>query len=115
MPLSELTKALIDKKFGQYCEKKIPAAVRNEVRLSYKIRGNNVTLFEERAPWHPDMEEWTTSNIAQVRYNSKKNEWSLYCRDRNSKWHPYALLPPTTDIDKVLKEIDEDPTAIFWG
>ena len=41
--------------------------------------------------------------------------WTLYWADRNSRWHRYDDLEPTTNLDDVLTEINEDPTCIFWG
>ena len=42
-------------------------------------------------------------------------QWTLYWADRNSRWHRYDDLEPTTNLDDVLTEINEDPTCIFWG
>jgi len=39
----------------------------------------------------------------------------LYWRDRNLRFHRYGQLEPSPSIDDLLKEIDRDPTAIFWG
>jgi hypothetical protein len=89
--------------------------VLDKLNLSNKIRGNNVTIFENRAPWHPDMREWTSMAIAQLRYNEKTGKWTLYCADRNDRWHEYYDMEPTKDIGKILAEIDEDPTGIFFG
>ncbi|MBA3071919.1 MAG: DUF3024 domain-containing protein, partial [Nitrospirae bacterium] len=77
--------------------------------------GNSVTIFENRAPWHPDMKEWTSMPIAQIRYDDKTGKWTLYCADRNDKWHEYYDIEPTKNIGEILAEIDEDPTGIFWG
>ena len=41
--------------------------------------------------------------------------WRLYWRDREEGWHEYAQLPFARDVDAILREIDVDPTAIFWG
>jgi DUF3024 family protein len=53
--------------------------------------------------------------IAQLRYDPTALAWTLYWADRNSRWHPYDDLEPTKDLDAVLREIDEDPTCIFFG
>ena len=115
MPLPVLVKTLIEKKIGEYCKKKIPAHILDKVNLSYKIRGNSITIFENRAPSAPDMKEWTSMPVAQIRYDNETGEWTLYCADRNSRWNDYIDLLPTKNIDKILNEIDKDPTGIFLG
>lgn len=115
MPLPVLIKALVEKKVGEFCKKRVPTHVLDKVNLSYKIRGNSVTIFENRAPWRPDMKEWTSMAIAKIKFDEKTAKWTLYCADRNNKWHEYYDIEPTKDIDKILTEIDEDPTGIFWG
>jgi hypothetical protein len=115
MALPILVKTLVEKKVGDFCKKRVPAHVLDKLNLSNKIRGNNVTIFENRAPWHPDMKEWTSMAIAQLRYDEKTGKWTLYCADRNDRWHEYYDMEPTKDIGKILAEIDEDPTGIFFG
>lgn len=87
----------------------------NELNLSYKIRGNSVTIFENREPWHHDMKEWTSLPVAQMRHDDKSGEWTLYCADRNDKWHQYPDFDRTRNIDAIIVEIDRDPKGIFWG
>ncbi|PIQ97857.1 MAG: hypothetical protein COV67_01985 [Nitrospinae bacterium CG11_big_fil_rev_8_21_14_0_20_56_8] len=115
MPLPDFIKSLVEKKVGEYCDHKIPAHLRDKITVTYEIRGNSVTLFENRAPWREEMTEWTKSKVAQMRYDEKKATWNLFCRDRNGKWHPYGSLSPTKNLDRVLEEINDDPTCIFWG
>ena len=114
MALPELVKQLVETKLKKYCKAKIPGHVRDKIRLTYQIKGNNVTLIEER-PYFQDPSIWTESPVAQFRYNAKENEWSLYCRDRNSKWHLFTEFIPSPKFDDLLEEIDDDPTGIFWG
>jgi hypothetical protein len=52
--------------------------------------------------------------VAQPRYSASTHEWSLYWADRNGRWHRYDDLPPGR-VDQVLREIESDPTGIFWG
>jgi len=59
--------------------------------------------------------EWTRSPIAGLRYMKTTRVWSLYWRDRNSRFHAYDLAAPTASIEELLAELDRDPTAIFWG
>lgn len=53
--------------------------------------------------------------IAQFRFDEETRVWALYCADRNTKWHEYYGLEPNKDLDALLKEVDADPTCIFWG
>lgn len=115
MPLPALVKTLVEKKVEEFCKKKVPPHMSKEVNFSYKIRGNGVTIFENRAPWHESMKEWTSMAVAQIRFNGKTGKWTLFCADRNDKWHEYYDMEPTKNIDKILEEIDGDPTGIFWG
>ncbi len=115
MPFPDFIKALAEKKVGEFCEKRVPLHVRHKVNLSYKVRGDSITIIENRPPWRKELTEWTHSKIAQFRYNGKKNTWTLYCADRNSKWRAYKVLPPVGDMDKVFEAIDRDSTGIFWG
>lgn len=115
MPLPALVKTLVEKKVGEYCKRKVPAHALDQVNVLYKIRGNTVTIFENRAPWRPEWKKWTSMPIAQMRYDDKTGKWTLYCADRNDRWHEYIDIDATKNIDKILTEIDEDPTGIFWG
>lgn len=115
MQLPEMVKVLVEKKVGEYCKRKVPPHALHQVNISYKIRGSSVTIFENRAPWHKEITEWTSMPIAQMRFDEKTGKWTLFCADRNDKWHKYLDLDPTKNIDAVLAEIDRDPAGIFWG
>ncbi len=115
MPLPAAVKDLVAKKLDALLGKRVPPHVADKIRLSYTFRGNSVTIWENRVPWTPAMTEWTTSAVAQFRYNPKAATWMLYWRDRNSRWHLYERLRPSKNIDHILAEVDRDPTGIFWG
>ena len=75
-----------------------------------------LTVVECRAPWREDFgPEWTRFPIARLRSTQATKLWSLHWRDRNLRFHNYDLVPPTTDIDELLAELDRDTTGIFRG
>ena len=98
----------------RYCDARVPTKLRNDVRVEVGVRGKSVTIFECRPPWHPNLTEWSKTSVAQLRYDPDAEHWTLYCADRNSRWHRYDFIEPGT-VDDLLGEIDEDPTGIFWG
>ena len=114
MALPVLTRRLVEEKLATYCRKKCPPQLKDQVRLAHKIIGNNVTLFEER-PAFGTPDTWVDIVVAQFRFVPDSKEWSLYCADRNSRWHLYYDLNPQRDFEMLLKEVDDDPTGIFWG
>lgn len=100
----------------RYCESRVPARFRDEARIEAGVRGNAVTIFDCRPPWHPDDAggDWTRTPVAQFRYDPSKTTWTLHWSDRNGRWHPYEHVPPGS-LDDLLVEVDADPMAIFWG
>jgi len=51
-----------------WCDLRSPAELRDEMRVEFKVRGNDVTIYERRAPWHPDVTDWTSAPVARLRY-----------------------------------------------
>lgn len=114
MSLSELIKRQVEQILRPYCEARVPLHARGQVRVNFKVRGNSVTLFEER-PTFFEPKTWVDIVVAQFRFDKESQEWTLYCADRNSKWHRYTEIEPTSEFERLLQEVDEDPTGIFWG
>jgi DUF3024 family protein len=114
MALPELTRKLIEKKIGDYCEWKVPSHVKQKIRIGFKIRGNSVTIIEERPYFHVPS-QWSQNVVAQFRYDPSDHTWALYCADRNSRWCLYSRSVPTKNIDTLLRWVEADPTGIFWG
>ncbi len=94
----------------------IPEDANDLVRYEIDVDARAITIVECRPPWSEDLApEWTRSPIVRLRYTEARREWQIYWLDRNFKFHVYDLVPPTPNIDKLLAEIEADPTNIFWG
>lgn len=88
----------------------------DQVRIEIDVDARAVTVVECRPPWDEGSgSEWTRQEIARMRYTSSTGLWTLYWPDRNSKFHRYDDLGPTRDVTRLILEIEEDPTCIFWG
>lgn len=46
--MDDFTKKRIEKIMDHYTENAVPEHVKSQMKISYKIRGNHVTLIEER-------------------------------------------------------------------
>jgi hypothetical protein len=100
----------------RWCRARVPVHVRDRVRVEVDVAERHLTIVECRPPWRAGMgAEWTRFPIARLRYTKSAGAWSLYWRDRNSRFHAYDSVSPTASIEELPAEVDRDPTAIFWG
>ena len=76
---------------------RVPAEVRDHVRISYDIDRLSVLVYEERPEWrNPD--EWTRCPVAKLRFYRSRGEWELYWMRRDRKWHLYEPAQPCGHI-----------------
>ncbi|PKM97427.1 MAG: transposase [Elusimicrobia bacterium HGW-Elusimicrobia-1] len=114
MSLPENIRVKIENSLRNFCDTMAPPEVRHQLRIVFAIKGNAVTLLEER-PYFRDPSRWTQTNVARFRFVAGRQEWTLYYRDRNNRWHIYTLVKPTKSFAALLDEVRRDPTGIFWG
>lgn len=114
MALSEFEKKRVEKLLTAYCENKIPLHLRNQIRIEFTIRGNEVSLFE-RQPQLQGSSEWISMKVARFKKDPKTETWQLYWADRNSKWRLFPPLPYHRDIEKLLQEVEKNESGAFWG
>ncbi len=98
----------------RFCDKRNPPEFRDVMRLEVNVRGNTVTILDRRPPWEGPG-AWDVSEVARLRYTAKTGLWMLYWSDRDGRWHRYWNFEPTPRVDKLLAEIERDPTCIFFG
>jgi Protein of unknown function (DUF3024) len=101
---------------ARFCRERVPSAMSGQVRLEYEIHGHQVILVERRPPWQsqtPD-EEWLRTPVARFRFVNDPAGWTLDWPDRDDKWHRYQFTSAKT-LAGLLREVDRDPTGIFWG
>ena len=112
MSLPPLIRQLLDATLGAWCDSRVPEHIRDKLRYEHGIRGNKATLYEVRPIWDGSPGE-TRAPFAQIRYDDEV--FTLYCADRNSRWHEFTPFAATSDLDAVLAEIERDSTGIFFG
>ncbi|MCU1493377.1 MAG: hypothetical protein JWO62_1141 [Acidimicrobiaceae bacterium] len=101
-------------KLRRFAKRRVPEEFADEVRLEVSVRAKRVAIHELRPVWRGAPGEWTSMPIAQVRYDGG-GLWTLYFGDRYGKWTLYFDLDAKQPIDPIIKELDTDPTSVFWG
>lgn len=110
MALPETEKFRADRLLVEFCERRVPLHVRDQIRLLYNFSGNKVILIESR-PVYYDPSRWTEMPVAQFEYNEAAKTWNLYGYNRNDHRLPVAKGA----LDALIEEVDSDRTGIFWG
>ena len=84
-------------------------------RQRVRVRGANVTIFEFRPPWCPEVgPDWGRRSIAQLRH-TRAGFWLVLWQNRSDRRERYRLAPdPTRDLDALLAELGQDEIRLFW-
>ena len=110
MALPETEQQLVDTLLGQLCERR---AIPDQVKLHHETKGNRVVLAESR-PLFIDPSVWNEIKIAQFEYSPESLNWTLYWYDRKNRRQPYPTGRNRDLLEKLVREVDTDPTGIFW-
>ena len=98
----------------RWCRDRVPEDVRDQLRVEADLDTRHVTILECRPPWD-GQGEWTRLPVARLRFTKASGLWALYWRDRHQRFHLYDRIAASKNVQLLLDEIDQDPTAIFWG
>ena len=114
MELPQEVRKNAEELLGKYCRERVPEHLKEKLRHLYKIRGHTITLLEERPHFMRPL-LWTLLPVAQFRYTKSREEWTLYCRDRNMKWWKFTPEKPSRNLSDLINAVERDDTHIFWG
>lgn len=114
MPLDEFTRSAAQEKLKSFCDEKVPPEVRDRLKITFGFWHDSALIYEERPVWN-DPSRWTKMKIARMDFNPETMGWTLYAYDRNSKPFLYDFTEIDATLDRLIQEVDEDPTGIFWG
>lgn len=91
-----------------------PADIRSQLDIGYVIVGQTVDLQEIRPDWRePDVTR--QRSFARVRYIRTRDEWRLYWKRADLKWHLYEPSPVHGNLQDALAVVDEDRYGCFFG
>jgi hypothetical protein len=114
VPLSEFELKRIEKIFNDYCLNKIPAKLQSRIKMEYRVREDEVTLFESRPVWD-DHAMWISGKVARFSKDPETGGWFLYQAALDGSWSQYEPLPFHRQIEKLLDVVEKNETGAFWG
>ena len=115
MALSEFEQKKCEKIVRQYIEKRRPPAhMRNEIDLSFRVKGQSVEIFEIRPMWN-NKNEKIEESVAKTTYVKSRNIWKVFWQRADLKWHRYDPEPEVKTLEEFLDVVERDEYACFFG
>ncbi len=113
MAIPELERHRVAHALDKFCDR-VPAAIRPTLAYEYQFRGNTVVVHERR-PHFQDPRRQIAIAVARFVYSPTVGGWSLQWSDRNGRWHPYEGCQNLPHFRDAFREVEADPTGIFFG
>jgi spore coat polysaccharide biosynthesis protein SpsF (cytidylyltransferase family) len=115
MAFSKFEIKRLQKVVGRYIENnRPPENLREQVDLSFKIKGLSVEIFEIRPIWNNPQEKMEES-VAKATYVKSRKLWKVYWQRADLKWHRYDPDPEVDSIEKFIEIVENDDYACFFG
>jgi len=96
-----------------YIEKIRPKPeIRNEIDIEYKINSQSIEIIENRKINSSMIE----SPIAKATYIKSTEEWKIYWKKSDMKWHLYEPKKVRIrTLEDAIRIIEKDEYGCFWG
>ena len=114
MAFSEFEMKRIEKIVGTFCDNRVPARVRDQLIVGFRIEGQTIFIFESRPRWD-EPSECMELDFAKITYVKSRRIWKLYWKRASGKWDQYKPNFESKDIDKIIAIINEDRFGCFFG
>ena len=114
MAFAETELKRIDWTVGGLCRRKSPAALRDKVRLEYRVTRHDVLIYETRPAFH-DPRHRIEHGIAKLRFVRPAGEWRLFWLRASLKWQSYEPFRSSPELAELVTEIERDPNGCFFG
>jgi hypothetical protein len=113
MAIPELEKERAFRALRRLCDK-VPLEIRHQLTHDFRVVRSDIEFFSRR-PHYQNRKREIESVIAKFRYNARRGAWALLWSDRNLRWHTYEGFEERRDFLELLREVQRDPTGIFFG
>lgn len=89
--------------------------LRHLVDINYKIDNQSVIIYELRPFWNKPDGEKMECFIAKATFIKTQNNWQLYWKRADGKWHHYSPTTTVNTLHQFIGLVIEDKHACFWG
>jgi hypothetical protein len=115
MPFDVLKSTEIIELMENYLSKVRPRPeIRNQVDIGYEIDDKSIILNEIRPFWD-DPNRIITTGYAKATFDQKNNNWRVFWKSSDNKWHAYKPIPTVKELNDFLIIVDEDKNYCFKG
>jgi hypothetical protein len=116
MAFGEIEEARIRKLLSEWLERRRPPPhIRPQLDLAYRVSGQSIELFEVRPVWRGKPGERAERAVAKATYVKAQEQWRIYWRRADLKWHRYEPYPSASSVQHFLSVVDADQYACFFG
>ncbi len=97
-------------------DKRPPVEIRSKLDFGFSFTKNAFVLFEVRPIYlSSDPNDYQKLPYAKFKYVKTQMVWKLYWMRASGKWQSYEPLPECSNVDTILKCIEEDAFGCFYG
>ena len=114
MAMPQLLQKQVEKLLSTFCKSRVPSWLKEELRLDFAIEGEAATVYQEHRRCQGSC-EWFRFPLAQFRYSTELNQWTLHHPGKVQRWELYLNIKPSLNLSRLIKEVDTDPLGLFWG
>lgn len=91
-----------------------PEEIRDKLDISYRIEKQSVIIFEIRPNWRAENEKMEI-DIVKSTFVKKDNNWKVYWKRADLKWHLYKPNPIVKNLLDFIRLIEKAEYGCFWG
>ena len=91
-----------------------PLHLRDQMREGQRFTGHSIEFFYVR-PLFNQPGKTVEESLAKVQFVRARRVWRLYWKRADGKWHGYHPFPEAPSLAEVLRVIDRDANACFFG
>ena len=108
MAIPEVEMAIVARKLDAYCDR-VPSRLGDEARCGWRVRGNHVSVCQERPDWGGLPGELTVHEVAKFRYDPATGHWTLRWRDGKGRFQLLDRAEEVRSFEQLVDELEAGP------